>query len=111
MGLKQGHVIRQLRVTRGWTQRQLARKAGVGINTIHRLERRGLRHVDVAERVVRALGIRIEQLEDLGVWEIPDLRLTRHLRWFYGRPAAQQHQLLALLEVVETLIDATEATD
>ena len=60
--------IRQERERRGWTQRQLAERAGVPQPTISRFEA-GVRKLDLdaLERIAKAFGV-------------PPLRLLRHVK-------------------------------
>jgi transcriptional regulator with XRE-family HTH domain len=56
-------LIREARQKRGWSQRELARRAGVRQATVSQLER-GVRRLDldVLERVARALGVPANRL-------------------------------------------------
>ena len=60
-----GALIRELRRNRGWTQKQLARKAGVTEKTISNLERNASPnpHSTSMAKVATALGIPPERLD------------------------------------------------
>jgi transcriptional regulator with XRE-family HTH domain len=60
-----GEMIRELRLARGWTQRQLARKAAVTERTISNLEREANPNPYGATmaKVASALGIQPERLD------------------------------------------------
>lgn len=51
--------LRELREARGWTQAELASRAGVARATVNRLEQRPPRLLDLVtmERLARALGV------------------------------------------------------
>ena len=54
-------VLRQLRIRRGWTQTELADRAGVALNTIVRLEKgRAFPSLVTLRAVAEALGARID---------------------------------------------------
>src|SRR5438105_7489179 len=60
-----GDVIRELRLVRGWTQKQLAKKAGLTERTISNLEREAhpRRYDDTIIKVALALEIAPERLD------------------------------------------------
>lgn len=51
--------LRELREAKGWTQRELARRAGIRAATVNSLERRAPHKVDlsVLDRLATALGV------------------------------------------------------
>lgn len=53
-----GHEIREARLSLGWTQHQLAQKAGVSRPTIARVETGGNISTGTLEKVAEALGQR-----------------------------------------------------
>lgn len=57
--------LRRLRRLKGWTQRQLADAAGVGLATVNRLER-GLREPrpGTMVRLAQALGVKIGDVDE-----------------------------------------------
>ena len=59
-----GERMRRERESRGWTQKQLAEKAGVPQETISRLETGKHRgpHIDVAVRLAKALKVSLDYL-------------------------------------------------
>lgn len=55
-----GEVVRRARTARGWTMRQLASEAGVGLGTVDRLERgKGSTTAPLIECVLQALGYQL----------------------------------------------------
>ena len=62
-----GHRLRRARETRGWTQRELAARAGVDYFVIYRCERgtHTAPRVDVAARLARTLGVSLDYLAGL----------------------------------------------
>jgi transcriptional regulator with XRE-family HTH domain len=59
-----GKRLADLRVRKGWSQYELARKAGVGQPTIWRLEKGRKKQVDVVivRRLAKALGVGVDYL-------------------------------------------------
>ena len=57
--------LRQLRRLKGWTQRELARQAGVTEQTVVRLESgRGVPRVSTMRAIAEALGVPIRQVDE-----------------------------------------------
>jgi transcriptional regulator with XRE-family HTH domain len=71
-GSELGPRLRRYRRERGWTQAQLAKKAGVSTHTVSRLERSLDRPLPrTAQALARALGVEVSRL--LGLLEQPVL--------------------------------------
>jgi transcriptional regulator with XRE-family HTH domain len=59
--------IRQLRVARRWTQKQLAKKAGLSNDAISSIERgRRAAQLDTLEQIAKGLGVSLPTLVDVG---------------------------------------------
>jgi len=52
----------ELRKRRGWTQEELAKRAGVRRATIHALERGASPRLDTLEKLAQAFGVKVSQL-------------------------------------------------
>lgn len=79
-----GERIALKREEKGWSQRELARQAGIAHTQVADLER-GTRRgagVDVAKRLARALGTSVDWL--IGTWEEDEAAVAR--RRLKGRP-------------------------
>lgn len=59
--------VRELRRSKLWTQDDLARRAQVAVQTIHRIEEGCSVLPITAEAVARALGVQREEIADLKV--------------------------------------------
>ena len=61
-----GERMRQRRQERGWTQMELAKRAGVDVAWINRLERGERKNISLtaARRIARALGVSLDYLAD-----------------------------------------------
>lgn len=59
-----GRVLRNLRAAKGWTQEQLAKKAGMTRAYVAKLETGGKRNPSLAilQRLARALGVPVGEL-------------------------------------------------
>src|SRR5690349_21174551 len=62
---KKVHPLRQERLRKGWTQRQLADFAQVALSSVERAERWEPLRVDICQRLCKALGK--EKPEELGL--------------------------------------------
>ena len=95
----------------GWTQQQLARAAQVHINSIWRLEHRGVRTPRVYRAVCRALGITHAQIDQWIARQPIDSRLLPLVTWFEALPAREQdligQALLLLLRRAERAKEIT----
>lgn len=68
--------IKELRLNKGWSQEELAKKSGVGRISIIRYENNErIPQVDVASRIANALGCTIDEL--LGEKKDPDQPVRR----------------------------------
>lgn len=67
-----GDRIRAERQARRWTQSELGRRAGVGLNTVKRLEEGGASSLSVFVRVCTALGV-LDVILSSG-WRLPPVR-------------------------------------
>lgn len=82
------------------TQREVADLAHVGLNTISRLEHRGVRDPAVYVKVRRALGVSEADVQAYLTARPADARLQPLIRWFTGLSDAEQRlvgQCLRLL--------------
>ena len=61
-----GERMRHRRQERGWTQMELAKRAGVDVAWINRLERGERKNISLtaARRIARALGVSLDYLAD-----------------------------------------------
>jgi putative transcriptional regulator len=67
-----GQRLKAIREARGWSQGELAARAGVPYETVYRVER-GLHHeprVSIAAKLARTLGVSLDVLA--GVYERPE---------------------------------------
>lgn len=87
-----GHVIRHVRLSKGLTPREAAKKAGIFIDTYYEVERGvDTLHMTTIKKVTDALGIRLVcrlmDVEDWELWrecEMKDAKLKqRSLRLWY----------------------------
>jgi transcriptional regulator with XRE-family HTH domain len=83
-----GSSIRAIRVKRGWTQQELARRSGVSRATISRLERGHLAtfSVDTIRRVAKALEVRVDLVPRWRAGDLDRLLNAKH---------SQLHELVA----------------
>jgi transcriptional regulator with XRE-family HTH domain len=83
-----GSAIRAVRVRRGWTQQELARRSGVSRSTISRVERGhpGTFSLDTIRRVAAALDVRVDLVPR---WRAGDLDRVLNARH------SQLHELVA----------------
>ena len=58
-----GDLLRAERKRRGWTQREMAKRAKIGEKTIQRMERGNIAQYDVLQRVMAALGLPIYKVD------------------------------------------------
>jgi transcriptional regulator with XRE-family HTH domain len=86
-----GSAIRAVRVRRGWTQQELARRSGVSRSTISRVERGhpGTFSLDTIRRVAAALDVRVDLVPRWRAGDLDRLLNARHshlhelvARWF-----------------------------
>ncbi len=54
--------VTELRKRRGWSQGELAKRAGVRRATIHALERGASPRLDTLEKLAKAFGVKVTQL-------------------------------------------------
>jgi transcriptional regulator with XRE-family HTH domain len=83
-----------------WTQAQLARAAKVSVNTVGRIEARGVRNPRVYVKIRRALGVSEEELQQWIAARPIDKRLLQLVVWFEQLAAKDQDlvgQVLILL--------------
>lgn len=59
--------VREMRKARFWTQSELARRANVAVQTVHRIEEGRSVLPITAEAISRALSVPAEELSDLRV--------------------------------------------
>src|SRR4051812_999608 len=52
-----GERAQQARLVRGWTQGQLAKRAGIGVATVHRFEKTGSATIENVVRIAMALKV------------------------------------------------------
>lgn len=99
--VQRGQALRHFRCdVRHWTQTQLARSARVSLNTISRVERRGVRNPTVYLKIRRALGISETDVQQWIAARPLDTRLTDVVRWFDDLPPPDQDQVARFLQVV-----------
>lgn len=57
-------IIKKKRIEKGWSQRELARQAGLSYNTIYKIEANKVisPNLETYEKVCKALGIKISHL-------------------------------------------------
>lgn len=75
---------RALRVERGWTQSELARRADVSLDTLRRFERTG--RVSL-ERLVKIATVLDALRPFAGLFELPEIRTLDDLERLERRPA------------------------
>ena len=73
------NAVRALRESRGWTQEELAARAGVAARTIHALEVGAICQVKTQRRILLALGLSWEE-RDLVFKEAPEASSGGHRR-------------------------------
>jgi transcriptional regulator with XRE-family HTH domain len=75
-----GHVVRTLRVRRGWRQQDLARRARVSRSTVARIERGQLRGISLERlrRVLEALDARLDLAARWNAGDLDRLLNARH---------------------------------
>jgi len=89
--LQRGRALRYFRVEiRGWTQRELARQAHVGVNTVSRAEVRGVKNDRVYIKIRRALGVSEAEVQRWVAARPLDKRLLPLVVWFEALPAREQ---------------------
>lgn len=79
--MKTDEVIRRSRLSRGWTQAELARRLATPQSAIARWERGGLSpRIDTLERVLEACGFHCE-LRLTDQWQVDRDQLRERLAW------------------------------
>jgi y4mF family transcriptional regulator len=64
-----GSFVRGERKRRGWTQQELADKAGVGLNFVYQLEKnKPTVQLSTTNQVLKTLGYRVGVLRDFDPW-------------------------------------------
>jgi transcriptional regulator with XRE-family HTH domain len=94
------NAIRLAREARGWTQQELAHKAGVSNASVYRLERRPIPEGDAADKVFRALGLSASAVASTS--SAQGLNLPSNMGQMIGRlqlPMGVDDFYLAALEV------------
>jgi transcriptional regulator with XRE-family HTH domain len=56
--------IAEVRIAHGMTQEQVARQAGLALNTVKNIERTGRGHSDNVRAIARVLGVPLDDLFD-----------------------------------------------
>jgi transcriptional regulator with XRE-family HTH domain len=61
-----GEFIKRAREEKGWSQRDLSRRSGVSISTIHNLEQGLVKtlRLETARLLARSLGVSVDQMAD-----------------------------------------------
>jgi transcriptional regulator with XRE-family HTH domain len=61
-----GGFIKRAREEKGWSQRELSRRSGVSISTIHNLEQGLVKtlRLETARLLARSLGVSVDQMAD-----------------------------------------------
>ena len=89
--LQSGRALRYFRIEqRRWTQAQLARHAKVSVNSVGRLETRGVRDPRIYLKLRRALGVSEDDVQRWIAARPIDKRLVPLVVWFEQLPARDQ---------------------
>lgn len=65
-----GAFVRLERKKKGWTQNELAEKAGVGLNFVYQLEKnKRTVQLDTTNQVLQALGYRVGAIREFNPWQ------------------------------------------
>lgn len=93
-----GDLIRSARLSRGWTQTELARRLGTPQSAIARWERGSLSpRVETLERILGACGFQSE-LQLIDQWQVDRDQLQERLSW---SPAERLQYLMDMIAFEE----------
>jgi len=91
-------LIRSVRLNRGWTQTELARRMGTPQSAIARWERGGLSpRIDTLERILHACGFQGE-IQLIDQWQVDHDQLQERLSW---SPAERLQYLMDMVAFEE----------
>lgn len=98
-----GKNLKALRAAKGWDQKTLSQKSGVGVGTISAIEVRNSVRSQFAPALAVALGVSIDQL-------LSDCIDTASNGGDSALPQSSAHELADALEKVETALEKIKAT-
>lgn len=97
-----GDVVRKLREAQGWTQQQLAKRAGINTSTVQRVEQNAP-SVELGSigRIAAALGVTVDYLQHASADVTPPVTPAGHPAGFPGEalmPDTAKAQLVAQVQ-------------
>lgn len=92
-----GDRLKKLRAERGWTQTELAERAGVSQQLITKIERGTVRESRKLPQLAAAFGLTVEQF----LAGEPSRRAATHLRWPFRRLRPADFETLSAQQVAD----------